>query len=63
MMDALRVSCIAEKALIYLFSEENIISSAQMEYLAGEIKGDRHYINERLVENRKLQIQDTLENS
>ncbi len=63
MMNALRVSCIAEKALIYLFSEENIISSAQMEYLAGEIKGDRHYINERLVENRKLQIQDTLENS
>ena len=50
-------------ALIYLFSEENIISSAQMEYLTGEIKGDKNYINERLVENRKLQIQDTPENS
>ena len=58
MMNALRVDCIAEKALIYLFSEENIISSGQMEYLATEIKGDMDYINERLIENRKLQITD-----
>jgi len=59
MMHALRVDCIAEKALIYLFSEENILSSDQMEYLAREIHGDMDYINERLVENRKLQINDT----
>jgi thymidine kinase len=63
MMNALRVSCIAEKALIYLFSEENIISSGQMEFLAGEIKGDMSYINERLIENRKLQIQNAREDS
>ena len=63
MMDALKVSCIAEKALIYLFSEENIISAGQMEYLAKEIKGDTAYINERLVENRKMQLGDVHEAS
>jgi thymidine kinase len=56
MMDALRVSSIAEKALMYLFSEENIISAGQMEYLAREIGGDTDYMNERLVENRKMQL-------
>jgi len=56
MMNALRVSCIAEKALIYLYSEENILSGDQLKYLAKEIGGDMDYINERLVENRKLQI-------
>ena len=58
MMNALKVSCIAEKALIYLFSEENIISAGQMESLAQEIQADLDYINERLVENRKLQVAD-----
>lgn len=58
MMDALKVSCIAEKALIYLFSEENIISAGQMQSLAKEIKADVGYINERLVENRKMQLAD-----
>ncbi len=56
MMNALKVSCIAEKVLIYLYSEENILSSEQMEYLAREIRGDLDYINERLVENRKSPI-------
>jgi len=56
MMNALRVSCIAEKALIYLYSEENILSGDQLKYLAKEIGGDMEYINERLVENRKLQV-------
>ncbi len=58
MMNALKVSCIAEKALIYLFSEENIISVDQMKLLAREIGGDAAYINERLVENRMMQIEE-----
>jgi thymidine kinase len=58
MMNALKVSCIAEKALIYLFAEENLISAGQIQYLAREIKGDMEYINERLVENRKIQLID-----
>ena len=58
MMNALEVSCIAEKALIYLFSEENIISIDQMKYLAKKITADAEYMNERLVENRMMQIGD-----
>jgi thymidine kinase len=63
MMNALRVSCIAEKALIYLFSEENIISAGQMEYMAREIGGDTDYMNERLAENRKMPLTDPQEGS
>ena len=63
MMNALKVSCIAEKALIYLFSEENIISAGQMQSLAQEIKADIGYINERLIENRKMQLADVEEES
>ena len=63
MMHALKVSCIAEKALIYLFSEENIISTGQMQSLAQEIKADIGYINERLVENRKMQVTEVPEES
>jgi thymidine kinase len=57
------VSCVAEKALIYLFAEENIISADQMQYLAKEIKANTAYINERLVENRKMQLSDVSEAS
>lgn len=58
MMNALKVSCIAEKAIIYLFSEENIISVDQLKVLAQKIGADTTYINERLVENRMIQIGD-----
>ena len=58
MMNALKVQCIAEKALIYLFSEENIISVDQMKRLARNIGADAGYMNERLVENRMMQIGD-----
>lgn len=61
MLNALRASCIAEKALIFLFSEENIISAEQMQYLARELGADTDYLNERLVENRKMQLTDVLE--
>ncbi len=54
MMNALRVECIAEKALIYLYAEENIISYGQLTYLAREIKADMKYIEERLDENKKV---------
>jgi len=63
MMNALKVSCIAEKALIYLFSEENNISAGQMQSLAQEIKADIGYINERLGENRKMQVAGVQEKS
>jgi hypothetical protein len=48
---------------MYLFSEENIISAGQMQSLAQEINADIGYINERLVENRKMQLADVEEES
>lgn len=56
MMNALRVSCIAEKALLYLFAEENLLSLDQMKDIASQINAEMDYINERLLENRRIAI-------
>jgi thymidine kinase len=56
MMNALKVRCIAEKALIYLFSEENLLSIQQMRELAEKIDADLDYINDRLLESRRIKL-------
>lgn len=56
MMNSLKVDCIAEKALIYLFAEENVLSLEQMRYLSDEIDADMKYINETLLENNRFEI-------
>ena len=56
MMEALKVDCIAEKALLYLFTEENTLSLEQMRHIAKEIQADMDYINERLLENKRFKI-------
>lgn len=56
MMEALKVDCIAEKALLYLFTEENTLSLEQMRYIAKEIQADMDYINERLLENKRFKL-------
>jgi len=56
MMNALKVECIAEKALIYLFAEENILSLGQIKWLAKEIDADADYINDRLLENKRFKL-------
>lgn len=56
MMNALRAPCIAEKALIYLFAEENLITLGQMKEIANELSLDMQYINDRLLENKRLEI-------
>ena len=56
MMNSLKVDCIAEKALIYLFAEENVLSLEQMRYLSDEIDADMEYINEKLLENKRFKI-------
>jgi thymidine kinase len=55
MMNALKVPCIAEKALIYLFAEENLLSLGQVKELAAKLSLDMEYINDRLLENRRLE--------
>jgi thymidine kinase len=53
-LNALEVPCIAEKALIFLYSEENLISADQLRRLSEELALDGDYIHERLADNRRL---------
>ena len=56
MMNSLNAGCIAEKAMIYLFSEENLLSLDQLRYLADEVEADNGYIEDRLKEAGKLKL-------
>ncbi len=56
MLNALKVPCIAEKALIYLYSEENLLSREQITYLIDELKLNREYINKRLADNHRTLV-------
>jgi len=52
-MNALEVPCIAEKALIYLFAEENLLAEDQLKQLAEELDLDINYISKTLEDNRR----------
>ncbi len=51
--NALRVACIAERALLFLFVEENLVSESQMQLLAGELDLDRDFLVRRLRDARR----------
>ncbi|QEN07594.1 thymidine kinase [Oceanispirochaeta crateris] len=50
-MNALKVPCLAEKALLYLFVEENLISSDLFRTFVMELNLDREYLMNRLSDN------------
>jgi thymidine kinase len=50
---ALRVPCIAEKALIYLYAEQNLITSEQIKTLIRDLQLDDDYIHKRLQDNHR----------
>lgn len=52
-MDALRVPCIAERALCYLFAEQNLISADQLRFFVNDLNLDRDYLSKRLSDNRR----------
>ena len=52
-MNALKVPCIAEKALIYLFAEENLLAEDQLKHLSEELNLDLDYISKTLEDNRR----------
>ncbi len=62
-MNSLKVPCIAEKALMFLFAEQNLISEDQMRQLTEELELDRDYMRSTLTDNgRPLDLgQYTLE--
>jgi thymidine kinase len=51
LMNALKVPCIAEKALVYLYGEQNLLSREQATGLTEVLALDRGYIEQRLADN------------
>ena len=52
-MNSLLVPYIAEKALIYLYSEQNLVTEEQMKTLAADLELDRSYMADTLADNRR----------
>ena len=52
-MNSMLVPCLAEKALVYLFVEQNLISREQLVSLSKDLKLDREYLSGRLKDNRR----------
>jgi thymidine kinase len=52
-LNALKVDFIAEKALIYLFAEQNLITEDLLLKLVGDLKLDRRYMEKTLSDNRR----------
>ena len=55
-IEALRVDCIAERAIIYLFLELNLLSVEQLRDLARELDLDVEYLRTRLADNKRTDV-------
>jgi thymidine kinase len=54
--NALLVDCIAERALIYLFLELNLVSAAGLRKIVRELDLDVAYLSRRLADNRRRDV-------
>jgi thymidine kinase len=52
-MNALKVPCIAERALVYLYAEQNLLSAAQLRDAVRDLGLDRDYLMRRLADNKR----------
>ncbi|HEY9053577.1 MAG TPA: thymidine kinase [Rectinemataceae bacterium] len=52
-MNALLVPCIAERALVYLYAEQNLLSADQVSYLVDNLGLDKEFLSRRLSDNRR----------
>ncbi|MFQ3547195.1 MAG: thymidine kinase [Termitinemataceae bacterium] len=52
-MNSLLVPCIPERALCYLYAEQNLLSTDQLVYLVEKLNLDREYLSRRLSDNRR----------
>ncbi len=52
-MNALRVPLIAERAVVYLFAEQNLLSAEQTRGLVERLDLDRDYLSRRLADNKR----------
>jgi thymidine kinase len=53
MLETLRLPCLAERELAYLFAEQNLLSSEQLRSLVSDLGLDREYLMKRLADNRR----------
>jgi thymidine kinase len=51
--NALKVPCLAEKALLFLFAEQNLVSEEQFLLLSRRLELDRAYLEARLADQRR----------
>ena len=51
--NALRVPCLAERALTFLFAEQNLISEVQLRNLVRRLQLDTDFLSRRLEDNRR----------
>lgn len=56
MMNSLRVSCIAEKALLFLSTEQNLIPNDLFRKLVRDLRLDREYLRRRLSDCRRSAV-------
>jgi len=56
MMNSLRVSCIAEKALLFLFTEQNLVPNELFLQLVEELDMDLDYLRRRLSDCRRSSV-------
>lgn len=52
-MNSLAVPCIAERALVYLYAEQNLLSADQVKSAVSTLGLDREYLERRLSDNRR----------
>ena len=52
-LNALKVPLIAERALIFLFAEQNLLTEDQLIRLVEKLELDREYLTRRLADNRR----------
>jgi thymidine kinase len=60
MRNALRVPCIAEKALLFLFAEQNLLPAETFLRLVRDLSLDRDYIRRRLSDARRAEVLEDL---
>ncbi|MGA2546627.1 MAG: thymidine kinase [Rectinemataceae bacterium] len=53
MLQALRLPCLAERELAYLFAEQNLLSAEQLRSIVSDLGLDRGYLMRRLSDNRR----------
>jgi thymidine kinase len=59
-MDSLRVSCIAEKALLFLYTEQNLLPNELFLRIVKELEMDLDYLARRLSDCRRAAVLEAL---